>query len=559
MTNTITVRFGAEFFGDNPQEVAPGITTGEALRAGGYIDNTPSPVIAALVNNDLTSLSYPIEVSSLILPVTLNSPEGVRVYRRSLCFLLAIATSAVLPDTHMVIGHSIGDGYYYYFRNRERISDDELERIEAEMHRLVRADLPIERTVLSYSNALEHFQACGMTDTATLLEHRNHAKVAVYRCGDYLDISHGPLAPATGMLRSFELLAYKNGFLLRYPPEQDPDALQPFEDNPLLFSIYQEYRRWGEVLGIGSAGQLNRRTVEGNIKQFIWIAEALHNKKIDAIAEQIAEQSNRVRLIAIAGPSSSGKTTFAKKLAIQLRVYGLHPIPISLDDYFVPRDQTPLDEHGNYDFESLAAIDVELLNRHLVALFDGSEIQVPEFDFRAGTRRITERRLRLCDTEILILEGIHGLNDALLPLIPEHTKYRVYVSALTQLNIDDHTRISTTDNRLIRRLVRDHQFRGHSALDTLRMWPSVRRGENRNIFPFQNSADVAFNSALDYELGVLKSHAVRILLGVKPHHEVYHEATRLQAFLENFIEIPEKHVPETSILREFVGDSGFKY
>ncbi len=559
MDNSITLYFGTDQTDNNAQEIAVGTSTGEALRAGGYIDSSDSPIIAALVNNDLTSLSYPLEVSSRVFPVTLNSPEGVRVYRRSLCFLLALATYTVLPDAHMVVGHSIGDGYYYYFRNREQISEDELERIEAEMHRLVQADLPIERTVIGYSDALEHFQARGMTDTATLLEHRNHAKVAAYRCGDYLDIAHGPLAPATGMLRSFELLAYKNGFLLRYPPEEQPYALQPFEDNPLLFSIYQEYRRWGEVLGIGSAGRLNRRTVEGNIKQFIWIAEALHNKKIDAIAEQIAAQNTRVRLITIAGPSSSGKTTFAKKLAIQLRVYGLHPIPISLDDYFVPREQTPLDEHGNYDFESLGAIDVELLNRHLVALFEGSEIQVPEFDFKTGKRRITERRLRLHDNEILILEGIHGLNDALLPRIPGEMKYRVYVSALTQLNIDDHTRISTTDNRLIRRLVRDHQFRGHSALDTLRMWPSVRRGENRNIFPFQNSADVAFNSALDYELGVLKSHALRILLGVKPHHEVYHEATRLQAFLHNFIEIPEKHVPATSILREFVGDSGFKY
>ncbi len=555
MSHTVTIEFADGSIRDLPL----GVTTGAALREAGYLSRADSSVIASLVNNDLTSLSYPLEVTATILPVTLDSTEGVRVYRRSLCFVLAIATSSVLPDAQMVIGHSIGDGYYYYFRNRDTLLDNELEQISARMHQLVEAELPIERRVMGYDEALEHFHKHGMTDTATLLEHRNQAKVAVYQCGEYIDISHGPLAPSTSLLRWFELRRYYNGFLLRYPSEHRPDTIMPFEDNPLLFSIYQEYRRWGEVLEIGSAGRLNRRTINGDIKQFIWIAEALHSKKIDAIADQIAQQRDRLRLITIAGPSSSGKTTFAKKLAIQLRVYGLHPISISLDDYFVPREQTPRDETGQYDFESLGAIDVELLNRHLVALFEGRKVQLPEFNFKTGRRETRDRHLRLHENEILVLEGIHGLNDALLPRIPERSKYRIYVSALTQLNIDDHTRISTTDNRLIRRLVRDHQFRGHSALDTLRMWPNVRHGENRNIFPYQNSADIAFNSALDYELGVLKSHAVRILLAVKPSHEVYHEATRLLTFLENFIEIPEKHVPETSILREFIGDSGFKY
>ncbi len=555
MSHTITVTFAD----GHTRQLPVGITTGEVLAQNGYPDSAGQPVIASLVNNDLTSLSYPLEVNSDVLPVIIDSPEGVRVYRRSLCFMLAMATNTVLPDAHMVIGHSIGDGYYYYFRNREATESSEIERIAAEMQRLVDAALPIERKMLGYNEALEHFNKRGMTDTAILLEHRNQTKVAVYQCGEYIDISHGPLAPSTRVLDQFELLPYKNGFMLRYPSEHQPDTIFPFEDNPVLFSIYQEYRRWGEVLGIGSAGSLNHRTLTGGIKQFIWIAEALHNKKIDAIADQIAQRRDRIRLVTVAGPSSSGKTSFAKKLAIQLRVYGLHPVPISLDDYFVPREETPLDEHGNYDFEALEAIDVELLNRHLVALFDGLEVQLPEFNFKTGRRQLSEHYLRLDENEVLILEGIHGLNDALLPRIPEQAKYRIYVSALTQLNIDDHTRISTTDNRLIRRLVRDYQFRGHSALDTLRMWPNVRRGENRNIFPFQNSADIAFNSALDYELGVLKSHAVRVLLAVKPNHEVYHEAMRLLSFLENFVEIPEKYVPTTSILREFIGDSAFKY
>jgi uridine kinase len=310
---------------------------------------------------------------------------------------------------------------------------------------------------------------------------------------------------------------------------------------------------------VSSAGKLNDRTSNGTIQDFIRVNEALHNKKIAEIADRVSDRAQDLRIVLIAGPSSSGKTTFTKKLSVQLTVLGLKPITIGLDNYFVPREHTPLDEDGNYDFEHIDAIDITLLNDHLVALFKGDEVRLPDFDFKTGQRREPKTTVQMPERGILLMEGIHGLNDSLTPRISPEQKYKVYVSALTQLNLDDHNRVSTTDNRLIRRMVRDHKFRGHSALDTLHMWPSVRRGENRNIFPYQDQADAAFNSALDYELGVLRNHCVPLLNEVKPSHDVYYEASRLLTFLNNFTPIPEKHVPENSILREFIGDSGFKY
>jgi uridine kinase len=327
----------------------------------------------------------------------------------------------------------------------------------------------------------------------------------------------------------------------------------------MLFQIYREHKQWGRVLGISSVGRLNRLTARGEIHGVIRVAEALHEKKIARIADRIRETGETEKVVLIAGPSSSGKTTFTKKLSIQLRVVGLKPVTISLDNYFVRRELTPLDEEGNYDFEQIDAIDVPLLNEHLLELFAGREVHLPTFNFKTGLPEYRGNVVRIPERGILLMEGIHGLNDALTPRISPDHKFKVYVSALTQLNLDDHNRISTTDNRLIRRMVRDHQFRGHSAVDTLTMWPSVRRGENEYIFPYQDSADEAFNTALDYELGVLRNHAEPLLRQVKPNHPVYHEAVRLQTFLRNFTIIPEKLVPTESILREFVGDSGFHY
>ncbi|WP_455381892.1 nucleoside kinase [Salinispira pacifica] len=518
-----------------------------------------SPIVATLINNELTSLSYRLEVSSTLVPVTLDTPQGLMIYRRSLCFLLAIAARNILPGRRLIIGHSLGDGYFYHFEDSPELSDQECGQLRDEMRRIVAEDLPIQRRVIAYSEALSYFQKNNMPDTELLLQSRNESKVPVYACGEFMDLSHGPLLPRTSLMNVFDIILHPPGFILRYPSSRDPYSLQPYKDIPVLFSIYQEYKNWGRMIEINSVGRLNRVSRTKKIKDFIWVAEALHNKKIAEIADRIHQRRDTVRVILIAGPSSSGKTTFAKKLSIQLTVMGLRPVAISLDNYFVPREQTPKDENGEYDFENIQAIDIGLLNDNLLGLFRGEEVRLPEFDFRTGDRSFDGPTVQLPDRGVVLMEGIHGLNDQLTPKIAPEQKYRIYVSALTQLNLDDHNRIPTTDNRLIRRLVRDFQFRGHSALETLEMWPSVRRGEDRNIFPYQDSADSAFNSALDYELGVLKSFAEPLLHDVKPHDEVYHEALRLLSFLANFMPIPSHYVPDQSILREFVGGSAFKY
>ncbi|HUX19993.1 MAG TPA: nucleoside kinase, partial [Spirochaetia bacterium] len=506
--------------------------------------NPEYPIVAALVNNELTSLSFKIEVDSALDVVMLNSDQGARVYRRSLCFLLAIAAEELFPDRTLVIGHSLGRSYYYHFDGITSIPEDDLTEIKKRMLEYCRLDRPILRSVISYAQALEYFQRKKLDASELLLKYRNENKIPVYELGEFTDLSYGPLVPSTGLLKTFDLRSYPPGFLLRYPPRTKPDSLGEFEDDPILFSVYQEYKSWGKILNVHCVGNLNELISAKGIQEFIRVAEALHNKKIAEIADRVHDRRGSVKVVLIAGPSSSGKTTFTKKLAIQLRVTGFNPVTISLDNYFVSRDRTPRDANGEYDFEALEAIDVALLNEHLVRLFQGESVEIPEFDFKSGSRRPEGKELSLPDRGILIMEGIHGLNDRLTPLVQRDRKYSIYVSALTQLNLDDHNRISTTDNRLLRRIVRDYNFRGYSALTTLGRWPSVRRGEDRNIFPYQNNADSAFNSALDYELAVLKSYAEPLLKTVKPYHREYSEAIRLLTFLNNFAPLPATYVPD---------------
>ncbi len=517
-----------------------------------------SPLVAVLVNNDVASLTYRLDVNCSLKPIPLRSREGAVIYRRSLSFLLTKAARQLFPDRRLVIGHALGNGYYYYFDGLKRTDPVDLEALAERMRTIVREDLPIRRAVVAYLEAIELFRAQDEPDTRLLLEHRNNPKVPLYVCGEFVDLAHAALVPRTGLLSTFELMDYPPGFLLRYPPWDTPDRLAPFQDSPALFSVYSEYKNWGKILHVNSVGRLNTLIHRGEERQFIAVAEALHDKKIAEIADRIHSRPE-ARLVLIAGPSSSGKTTFSKKLSIQLQVLGRNPVAVSLDDYFLPRELTPRDAEGNYDFEALEALDIELLNRHLVELFAGEEVSVPSFDFHTGDRKTAVRRLRLPPRAVLILEGIHALNDRLIPRVPAEQKYKIYVSALTQLNLDDHNRISTTDNRLLRRIVRDHQFRGHSALQTLSMWQSVRAGEEKSIFPFQNSANSVFNSALDYELAVLKVFAEPLLITVKPDTQYFHEARRLQSFLDNFVPIRASRVPGHSILREFIGESGFKY
>lgn len=520
---------------------------------------TASPLVAALANNELVSLAAELVVSCSLAPVELASRTGLTVYRRSLCFLLSLAARQRFPGRRLVIGHSLGHGYLYWFEDAEVVPEAEVAALHERMRALVAADQPIECARLAWAEAVAYFEGNGQPDTALLLRGRGEPVVRVTACAGAIDLDHGPLVPSTGVLRTFDLMPFPPGLLLRYPPAETPLAMGPFTENPVLVTIYREYKRWGKILRVSSVGQLNGLIRDGGIREFIEVAEALQDRKIAEIADRITARRDTVRVVLIAGPSSSGKTTFSKRLMVQLRVVGRNPVTISLDDYFLDRDRTPKDASGAPDWESLSALDVQLLNEHLLALLRGDEVELPSFDFHTGARRSGGARLRLPDRSVLILEGIHALNGELTPAVPREAKYHVYVSALTQLNLDDHNRIPTTDNRLVRRLVRDSQFRGHDALTTLRMWPSVRRGEDRNIFPFQNGADSAFNSALDYELAVLKVLAEPLLAAVPPDVAEYQDARSLLGFLANFAPLNPRWVPPDSILREFIGESTFKY
>lgn len=401
------------------------------------------------------------------------------------------------------------------------------------------------------------FESTGRMDRYRAIEHRNKELVTIYNCGGMDDYFYGYMAPDTGYIKVFGLKYYQGGLIIRFPDKSSPGTLPEFIEQEKLFNIYLEFKRWGRILEIENVGALNTLVKEGRAVEIVRISEALHEKKIASIADMIVESGHRKKIILISGPSSSGKTTFAQRLSIQLRVNGLKPVTISLDDYFVNRKETPRDEKGEYDYEALEAIDVKLFNRQLNDLIRGKEVELPVFNFNTGAREPSGRKLQIDDDHVLIIEGIHGLNEKLTPEIPRENKFKIYVSALTSMNIDDHNRIPTTDNRIIRRLVRDHQFRGSSTVSTIKRWPSVRRGEEMNIFPFQESADVMFNSALMYELGVLKTYAEPLLMEIDNSTVEYSEARRLIEFLSYFLPIDPKDVPANSIIREFIGGSCF--
>jgi uridine kinase len=517
------------------------------------------PLVAVKANNEVLPLSTRLEVNVSLVPVTLETGDGAMIYRRSLAFLLAVAAWELFPERALVIGHSLGNGYYYAFKSEMPLTETELSSLDKRMREIVAADLPIAFRFISYADALATFQANGQSDTALLLGQLNDAKVPVNECRGFIDLSVATLVPRTGILKTFELRSYENGFLLRYPGKHGSREIAPFEDSPRIFSVYREYKKWGRIVGISSVGDINELIAKREIKSFIQIAEAFQNKKLSEIADRVYERRNEVKVVLIAGPSSSGKTTTAKRLSILLKVMGLDPLAVSLDDYYLGVERTPKDENGQPDFECLEALDVPYLNEQLLALFRGEEVELPVFDFKAGARKSGGRRIKFGRRTVLVIEGIHGLNEKLTASIDRDKKFKLYVSALTQLNLDDHNRIPTSDNRLLRRIVRDYQFRGASAAKSISMWPSVQAGEKKHIFPFQDGADAAFNSALDYELSVLKVYAEPLLRSVKPTMNEYSEATRLLGFLQNFSPIPPHYVPGQSILREFIGESEFKY
>jgi uridine kinase len=547
-------------FTNKPEEIVDcPYGTGVDTLAGHFgIDE--AAIAAVRVNNEIRPLKTPLAVNSTLEPVLMDSPEGAMIYRRSLAFLLAIAARKLFPDRSLYVGHSLGSSYYYTFGSGKEPGADEVAALQKQMEDLAREDLPITFKYLAYEEALEVFKNNNQTDTVLLLDNRSNSRIKVNQCKDFVDIYVEPLVSRTGLLSSFELMPYREGFLLRFPGIGKGKTIGPFEDEPRIFEVYNEYKKWGRIVGVRVVGELNCLVRDRAIKDYVRIAEAHQTRKMADIAERIYAKRDTIRMILIAGPSSSGKTTSAKKLSIELMVMGIKPIAVSLDDYYAGAEKTPKDEKGEPDYECLEALDVPLLNEHLLALYRGEEITLPVYDFKRGCRKESGgKKIRLDRRTVLIVEGIHGLNDALTASIARDTKFKVYVSALTQLNLDDHNRIPTSDNRLLRRMVRDYQFRGKDAAGTIKMWPGVQAGERKHIFPFQNTADAAFNSALDYELSVLKYYADPLLRAVKPGMYEYAEAARLLSFLENFAPIPPQYVPGTSILREFIGESEFKY
>ncbi|MFA6731989.1 MAG: nucleoside kinase [Sphaerochaeta sp.] len=520
-----------------------------------YEDN---PYIGALVNHELHSCSRSLVADCTLQPVRLFSDMGKRMYRHSICYLLCAAVSMLYPQRRLVIGHSLGDGYYFSFDDDLTLNRTDIEAIETTMRSLVEQNQNIQEVTLPYQVALSYFEQNHFDQTAALLSTRNDPKVNLYRLQGYLDISYEPLLSRTGLMKVWELKPYQDrGMLLRYPRSHNIKSLDPFVDNPLLFSIFKEYKAWGSILNIQSLGQLNKMGNQNTVESFIRLAEALQQKKIASIADQINLHSS-VKAVLVAGPSSSGKTTFAHKLGIQLQVLGKKTIKISLDNYYLPPSQAPKDEFNKPDLEALQALDVPKFQEDLSHLFAGEPVQLPRFDFKSATRTYENVPVQLDKRTILIIEGIHGMNPELTASLDKDLLFRIYISALTQLNLDDHNRISTTDNRIIRRMIRDNRTRGTNAETTLNMWPSVQRGEDRYIFPFQNNANVMINSALDYELGVLTTYAQPLLKMVKPAAgPAYETARRLLRFLEHVNPIPDTLVPHDSLLREFIGGSEF--
>lgn len=525
------------------------------------VQSTPSPtdgapIVAVMANGRLRELSTPLTEDAEIVPVTTAESDGVRIYRRSLSFLLMTAAVEVFPGVVVSIEHSASSvgGYFCEVQGHDPFTQADLQRIEARMLEIVAADAPIAKTPMSVAEAMVLFRDRGEVERVRLMAHRAKETVVLHTLRGQQNYFQGYMVPSTGCLKYFALHALLPGFLLQFPHQSRPTAIAPFTPYPRLFSVFEEVGHLLNRLGIRSVGELNDAVSTGRLPEVSLVGEALHEARIAQIASDIAAQGDRVKVVLIAGPSSSGKTTFSKRLAVQLLANGRRPFPVGLDDYFVDRDKTPLDASGQYDYECLEAVDVALFNEHLLSLMAGRTTDLPHYVFKTG-RRETGITVTLSRDNIIIVEGIHGLNPALVPSLPPERIYRIYVSALTQLNLDRHNRVSTTDCRLIRRIVRDAATRGYTATQTLRRWDSVTRGEKQHIFPFQENSDAIFNSALAHELAVLRPLAEPLLLQVRHETPEYIEANRLLSFLQWFVPGSPDPVPDNSILREFIGGS----
>ena len=527
-------------------------------------DPDEPPLVGAIINGELRELTFPIHMDAKVIPISMEDADGMLIYRRSLTFLLEAAFEDLFPDATLTIDHSVSSGgYYCEVKDHAPLIEDDLANLTAHMKSIVEENIKFSKREVPLAEAVAYFDAKGYTDKVRLLAHRQKDYLTLYRLGDHQDYHHGYMVPSTGYLKWFNLIPTNGGFTINFPRRNLPTQLQPMPSYPKLLATFRRYGQWLDRLGIASVGALNDSIKAGRIHEIILVSEALHEEHVADIAEQIttryeqSDASKKVRIILIAGPSSSGKTTLAKRLTIQLLSQGISPFPLEMDNYFVNRGDTPKDENGQPDFETLEAVDTHHLADDLRRLVAGEAVRMPHYNFRTGQRESGDV-IQLHPDQVIILEGIHGLNPELLPDFPIEQTFRIYASALTQLNLDRHNRISTTDTRLVRRIVRDARERGYTARETILRWESVQRGEKRYIFPFQENADIMFNSALAYELSALKPYAEPLLRQVPFGTREYIEAKRMLALLEWFQPVSSELIPDNSILREFIGGSILK-
>jgi uridine kinase len=538
---------------DKILEVKKGITIEELLASQ---DNS-FQVVAAKVDNKIQELTFSLNKDCRVEFVDLLSEDGIRIYIRGLTFIFIRACRELFPDCTVTIEHSMSKGLYCEVHGNFTLTPSKVKRIEERMNQIVELNEPFVRYKVSKEEAGLIFNEMGFFDKLDILEYRPEDYVHLYRCGWMTDYLYGYMVPSTGYLKSFELMFYLPGIILRHPTVETNGRIPVFEDSPNLYKVFREAEKWSQSIHIANVAQLNKAIQEGRGGDLIRVCEAHQENQIAKISNEINANADRIKLILIAGPSSSGKTTFAQRLRIQLMVNGLNTVPISMDDYFYNREDIPIDKNGERDLESIDIIDIELFNEQITDMIQGEEVEIPHYNFQSGQREYKGNKVKLSPDQLIIVEGIHALNEKLTSTIPSSNKYKIYISALTQLNLDNHNRIPTTDTRLIRRMVRDYQFRGASIEETLNMWQKVRRGEEKNIFPFQEHADIMLNTALIYELAVLKPYILPLLEEFDKDNPYYIEVNRLKKFMKYFVPLESDEIPNNSILREFIGGSCF--
>ena len=519
-------------------------------------ENDDKTIIACRYQNEIKPLNIEIGENEEVEFIDTTSREGRKIYHRGLLYIMSKALIELWPKVYISVNFQLYNSMYCTLENME-VTNEMLEKARKKMQEIIDADLEIKKVDMSKEDAIKFYEKEQNLRGRLQVDNKYKGDISLYYCEDYYDYFYGVMPISTGYIKLFELVKYQEGFLLRYPPLENPNQIKPYKETKKLMSSLKDYNEIYKLIGTNTIYKLNKKIQEGKEKEVIMLAEALHEKKISDIADSVAKH-DKIKMILIAGPSSSGKTTFAKRLGIQLQLNGLKPLTISVDNYFVEREDTPLDENGNYNFEDIEAIDLKLFNEHLSKLLNGEEIEAPSFDFKTGHKEFNGNKMKMNEDEVLVIEGIHCLNDRLTESIAKEQKYKIYISALTVLNIDYHNRISTTDNRLVRRIVRDNNFRGYSALETLRNWSAVNIGEEKNIYKFQEQADIMFNSSLIYELCVLKKYAMPLLAAIDNTHIEYSEAKNLYEFIKYFEDIGGEYVPRNSLLREFIGGSVFE-